>query len=183
MGIRARHLKRIVAAALVTVTFSLPLAAETLDEMFARLQDPQVNSEAVEAQIWSEWSKSGSAAMDLLLDRGRKALAAQDWPAAIGFLTALVDHAPDFAEGWNERATAYFNAGLYGPSLDDIRHTLALNPRHFGAMAGLAMILEETGHPGDALEVWKKVAELTPHRASVQETIQRLERQTGGQTL
>jgi tetratricopeptide (TPR) repeat protein len=183
MGIRSLRLKSIVAAGLVTVVFSIPAAAERLDELFTRLQDPKVDSEAVEGRIWAEWSKSGSPAMDLLLDRGRKAMAAQDWQTAIGFFTALVDHAPDFAEGWNERATAYFNAGLYGPSVDDLRHALSLEPRHFGAMSGLAMILEDTGHPKDALEVWKKVAELTPYRKSVQQTLERLERQVGGQTL
>src|SRR5690606_3470319 len=90
-----------------------------------------------EADILREWSKSGSPAMDLLLKRGREAMEAGDLKAAIEHLTALTDHAPEFAEGWNARATAYFLAGAFGPSVDDIRHTLALNPRHFGALAGL----------------------------------------------
>ena len=121
--------------------------------------------------------------MDLLLERGRKAMAAQDYDAAIGFFSALVDHAPDFAEGWNARATAYFDKGMYGPALNDISHALALNPRHFGAMSGLAMILEDTGHPADALRLWQKVAELTPHAKDVQDAIDRLEHELGGQAL
>lgn len=180
-----RHLKPILAAILATVVFSLPRpgVAETVDEMFRRLQEPGVNSEAVEEQIWSEWARSGSASMDLLLQRGMKALEAQDTEAAIGFFSALVDHAPEFAEGYNARATAYFHAGLFGPSLADLRQALALNPRHFGAMTGLAMILEETGHPDDALEVWQAVQRLTPHNAAVNEAIERLDREIGGETL
>jgi tetratricopeptide (TPR) repeat protein len=180
-----RHLKPIVAAILATVVFSLPspVLAETVDEMFARLQEPGVNSEAVEKQIWAEWSKSGSASMDLLLQRGTAALEAQDTDTAIGFLSALVDHAPEFAEGYNARATAFYTAGLLGPALADIRQTLSLNPRHFGAMTGLALILQDTGHPEDALEVWHEVQRLTPHNAAVNEAIERLDKDVGGETL
>lgn len=179
------HLKCIVAASLVTVMFSLPVRgnAETVDEMFSRLQDPKVNSEAVEHMIFDEWSKSGSASMDLLLQRGLAAMEAQEFDVAIGFLTALTDHAPDFAEGFNARATAYFNAGMIGPSLADIQKVLALNPRHFGAMAGLAVILEDIGRPKDALEVWHQVEKLTPYDPKVQGAIARLDKTIGGETL
>jgi len=180
-----RHLKCTVATIGATVVFSLPLSAqsEKLDELFGRLQDPALESGAIEAQIWEEWSKSGSPAMDLLLQRGRTAMEAQDWPTAIGFFTALIDHAPEFPEGWNARATAYYNAGLIGPSVEDIRHALALNPRHFGALSGLAMIMEDLGYPEDALEAWRQVEELTPNRPAVKDAIERLERRVGGQTL
>ncbi|MCR8723410.1 tetratricopeptide repeat protein [Frigidibacter sp. ROC022] len=151
--------------------------------MFDRLQQPSVNSEAVESQIWEEWSKSGSPSMDLLLQRGRAAMEEQDWASAIGFFTALTDHAPDFAEGWNARATAYYNSGLYGPALADIRTALRLNPRHFGALSGLALILEDLGHPEDAIEVWHKVQELTPYRPAVKEAIERLDKELTGETL
>jgi tetratricopeptide (TPR) repeat protein len=168
------------------VLFSLPLGAQTakLDELFQRLQAPELEDYSqVEAEIWQEWSKSGSASMDLLLQRGRAAMEAQDWTTAIEFFTALTDHAPDFAEGWNARATAYFQAGLYGPSVDDIRHALALNPRHFGAISGLAMIMEELGRDADALDAWREVEALTPNKPSVWENIERLETKIGGQTL
>jgi tetratricopeptide (TPR) repeat protein len=88
--------------------------------------------------------------MDLLLQRGKDAMAAGDFPAAIEHLTALTDHAPDFAEGFNARATAYFQAGQLGPSIEDIARTLTLNPRHFGALSGLGMIFEDLGRPEKA---------------------------------
>ena len=110
MDRRMRFLNSIVAAIVAIVMNSMPSAAQspTLDELYAELADPVLESwEQVEQKIWSEWSKSGSPAMDLLLDRGRKAMEEGDWTAAIEHLTALTDHAPDFAEGWNARATAY----------------------------------------------------------------------------
>lgn len=179
------RLKLIVGAVALTVMYSLPrpAQAETVDEMFERLQQPSVNSEAVEGRIQDEWSKSGSPSMDLLLQRGRAAMEAQDWPSAIGFFTALTDHAPEFAEGWNARATAYYHAGMIGPALADIRTTLRLNPRHFGALSGLALILEDLGHPEDAIEVWHQVERLTPYRATVKEAIERLDKELTGETL
>lgn len=186
MGSLFPFLKTSLGATAAIVVFSLPLQAQSqrLDELFAQLQEPgQASVAQIEAEIWSEWSKSGSAAMDLLLQRGRAAMEAQDWDSAIGFFTALTDHAPEFAEGWNARATAYFNAGLYGPSIEDIRHVLALNPRHFGAISGLAMIMEELGRDEDALAAWREVEALMPHKDEVQEHIRRLEIVTGGRTL
>jgi tetratricopeptide (TPR) repeat protein len=186
MGIRFPLVKCSLAAFLAIVLFSLPGFAQTekLDELFQQLRTPGLqNYDLVESEIWTEWSTSGSPAMDLLLQRGRTAMEAQDWPTAIGFFSALVDHAPEFAEGWNARATAYFNAGLYGPSVEDIRHVLALNPRHFGALAGLAMILEELGRPEEALRAWQEIEALTPMKASVKDSIKRLEVTIGGQKL
>jgi len=186
MDRRMRFLNSIVAAIVAIVMNSMPSAAQspTLDELYAELADPVLESwEQVEQKIWSEWSKSGSPAMDLLLDRGRKAMEEGDWTAAIEHLTALTDHAPDFAEGWNARATAYYQAGKYGPSLSDIRKTLALNPRHFGAISGLALILEELGFPKDALKAYREVLAIHPHRPNLKETIERLEKEVGGTAL
>ncbi len=121
--------------------------------------------------------------MDLLLERGRKALEGGDWKSAVEHFSALIDHAPDFAEGYNGRATAYFMAGQFGPAVEDIGKTLALNPKHFAAMSGLALILQELGRPEDALEIWREVETLTPHREGLAQTILELERQVEGQTL
>ena len=78
-----------------------------------------------------------------------------DTKLAVEHFSALIDHAPDFAEGYNARATAFFLRGQYGLSLNDIQETLARNPRHFGAIGGLALILEELGRPEDALAAWR----------------------------
>lgn len=121
--------------------------------------------------------------MDLLLKRGRDAMAEGNIKLAIEHLTALVDQAPDFAEGWNARATAYFQAGLYGPSVADIAVVLRLNPRHFGALSGFGMILEETGRDTEALEVYRAALAVHPHLEGVIDSIERLEAKAAGQDL
>lgn len=183
MTIVSHILKLIVTAAFAMVMYSMPLQAQTarLDELFDDLAVAEGQEwQRIERDIWKEWSKSGSDAMDLLLERGRDAMASGDIETAIEHLTALTDHAPDFAEGWNARATAYFQAGKFGPSIEDIRRTLALNPRHFGALSGLGRILDELGFPEDALNAFRAAQAIHPHRPNLQETIDRLETEVGG---
>ena len=161
-----------------------PAARPEVEQLLAELARPdQPAWQQIEDSILQEWSRSGSPAMDLLLKRGQTALAAGDAQAAIGHLTALTDQAPDFAEGWNALATAYFYVGLYGPSLDSIRHTLALNPRHFGALAGLGFILDDLGYEAEALEAFQAVEAIHPHRPEVREAVERLEKSVEGERL
>lgn len=103
--------------------------AARLEMLFAELQSADADGAArAEREIWRLWSHSGSAAMDLLLERGRKSMEQGDLETAIQHFSALTDHAPEFAEGWNARATAFFHAGRFGQSVADIQRTLALNP-------------------------------------------------------
>jgi tetratricopeptide (TPR) repeat protein len=179
-----RALTLSVSLLLTTLGGAWAQSAERLDQLFTALAGAGEDEwEAIETDIWVEWSHSGSAAMDLLLERGRQAMAAGDSEAAIAHLSALIDHAPDFPEGWNARATAYFQAGLYGPSLADIRQVLALEPRHFGALAGLGLILEEIGEEAGALEAYRLGAEVHPRRTSFVEGIARLERKVLGKGI
>jgi len=181
-----RFLKYTVTAIVWGVMFSLPVWADQaeLDKLFEQLKaaDAQ-NVDAIEQEIVAQWSRSGSPAADLLLQRGREAIVAGDLGAAIAHLTALTDYAPNFAEGWNARATAFFQAGMLGPSVDDIGKVLALNPRHFGAMSGMALILEELGDPVRALKMYRQIEVLAPHRPSVTDAIERLDKETDGQDL
>lgn len=158
--------------------------AERLDSLFAELQsaDPQGAARA-EREIWRLWSQSGSAAMDLLLERGRKAMEQGDIETAIQHFSALIDHAPAFPEGWNARATAYFHAGRFGQSVADIQHVLALNPRHFGAMAGFGAILEQLDRKPQALEVYRAVLAIHPQMQSVRDAVTRLDSELAGQEL
>lgn len=155
-----------------------------LDDLFDNLQmvGPEAAA-AIEERIWREWSKSGSPTLDVLLERGRTALQEEQPKLAVEHLTALIDHAPDFAEAYNARATAFFQQGLYGPSLQDIRMALALNPRHFAAMSGLGLILEELGQPEAALDAWRAALEIHPHQTGAAEAIDRLERTVAGTAL
>jgi len=163
----------------------VPAQTAKLDDLFSRLQATANTEEArrIEQEIWIEWSKSGSAAMDLVLERGRRALDEGQTQLAVEHFTALTDHAPDFAEGWNARATAYYSLGQFGPAISDIGRTLELNPRHYGALSGLAIIFEALGQPEKALEVYRKVLEIDPHAEGVPEAVTRLEEATLGQGI
>jgi len=158
--------------------------AERLDALFAELAEPgREDWSRVETEIVRLWSRSGSAAMDLLLRRANEALEAQDYARAVEHLSALIDHAPDFAEGWNARATAFYMLDEYALSLADIERTLALNPRHFGALEGLGAILEEMDEPELALRALREAHAIHPNRPSVQDSLARLERKAGAVEL
>ena len=137
----------------------------------------------IESAIAMEWSKSGSPAMDLLLQRAREAMDDEEFDIALEHLGALTDHAPGFAEGWNTKATAHFRMEEYGLALDALARTLALEPRHFGAMIGLATILREIGDEETALRTLREVHRIHPHRPNVTEGIETLSQRLEGETL
>lgn len=181
-----RTLHNLIVASLLVLSLGAPLRADQtrLDDLFQQLQTAtEEEARSITDTIWIEWSKSGSPAMDLLLKRGRDAMNAGFPQVAIGHFTALIDHAPDFAEGYNARATAYFQTGDLGPSVADIAKTLTLNPRHFGALAGLAMIFEQLDQPEQALEVYRAALAINPHMSDVKDAVERLEISVGGQDL
>ena len=156
----------------------------TLDTLFSELQNPENEDwESAEQKIWREWSKSGSAAMDHLLQRGIGAMKSSKLRTAVEHFSATIDHAPDFAEAWNKRATVFYMMEEYGLSMSDIRQTLILNPRHFGAMAGLGAILEGLERPKDALMAYERSLEVHPHQEGIKEAIERLKTEVKGTPL
>ncbi len=186
MGILRRFLKPIVAATFGAMVFlqPAPLRAAELETLMQRLRDADASeAEKIVREIELEWSKSGSASADFLLKRGRAALERREVEAAIEHLSALVDHAPGFAEGYVARGAAYFEAGLYGPALSDLEQALALNPEHFGALIGLAAIFEMLERHEDAWEAYRLVRAIHPTHPRVTEALDRLEPLVKGQTL
>jgi len=187
MGIGHRILNRIVAALSVVVAFSLPVSAENTDramEMLEQLPEAEPKeARRLAREIEHEWSKTGSPAMDLLLKRGREALEGGDSRHAIEHLTALTDHAPEFAEGWHLRAIAFANVDLFGPALDDLARALALNPHNFNAMYSLGAVLEEVGHSDLAQEAFERSAAIHPQSEDVTKALERVARETGGADL
>ena len=184
MGTQTDSFKCIVTALVLTVGYSLPAVGATLDELFDDLATAEDGAGGrIERQIVGIWEKSGSPSFDLLLRRGKDALDEGAPDVALEHFSALVDHAPDFAEGYNGRATAYFLLGMIGPALDDLRQALVLNPRHFGAMRGVGVILEDLGRPGDALEVYRAILALSPASTDMQEAADRLELELEGRAL
>jgi tetratricopeptide (TPR) repeat protein len=155
-------------------------AEAELDGMFVELADPETRDwEAVEARIIRTWTQAGSAFGALLLKRGQEAMEAEDYAAAIDHFSALIDHEPEFAEAWNARATAYYMIDEYGLAIRDVGRVLVLNPRHFGALAGLGFMLEEMGDEPNALLAYRAVLALHPHRENVKQAAERLERRVG----
>ena len=180
-----KHLAVLATAALPLAGAGLAAAQdagaeERIATLLAELAEPdRPDWERVEAEIIRLWARSGSDAMDLLLRRGNEAMENEDYDLALEHLGALVDHAPDFAEGWNARATAYFLLGEYPLSIADIERALSLNPNHFGALAGLGYMFDQMGDPEMALEALRAARALNPNREDLGRTIERLERQVG----
>jgi tetratricopeptide (TPR) repeat protein len=183
--LRKRALGVALAAAWVASGMSHPAAADDeLDRLFAALAEADAEAwMGIEAEIVRHWSRSGSDALDLLLRRGREAIEIEHWVAAIEHLTALTDHAPDFAEGWNARATAFHLMGEPSLALADLERVLALEPRHFEALARLGAIVEAMGDRDLALEAHRAALALHPNRPEILRSIERLERMTGDAEL
>ena len=183
------NLKPVVAAMALIAAISGPAAAQQADtdDESALLQaltraDP-AEARRVERQLQAIWSKSGSVALDLLLSRGREALERGDTRAAIEHLTALTDHAPEFAEGWHMRASAFFKAELYGPAIADLGRALTLNPNNYDAIFGLASILETIGDEERAYEAYARVIAINPNHEDASEALKRLEPRVKGKAL
>lgn len=155
-----------------------------LDALFARLAQKDLPDwESVQNEIWIQWSQSGSPSIDLLLFRAGRAMESGDHELALRFLDDVVRLAPDFAEGWNKRATVYFLLGEFGHSVADIERTLALEPRHFGALSGLGMILERVGDKKGAMRAFRGGLEIHPNLPGAAESVERLSPDVDGREL
>lgn len=119
-------------------------------------------AKAIESAIFQVWMQSGSPTVDLLMGRGLDALAEKDLGRARFYFDEVVLLAPDFVEGWDKRAAVYFVEDDYASALKDIERVLTLEPRHFGAMGGLAIILRDLGDKKGALEVYRRVLKIHP---------------------
>ncbi len=184
------HFQSIVTALLLTVMFSLPatpvLAADDvkLNKLYGQLLEAEEGlAQRIAGEIELELSKSGSASLDLLLKRGRRAFEAGNSDVAIEHLTALTDHAPEFSEGYYWRSLAYIQAELFGPAFADLEHTLTLEPRHYGAIEALGFLLEELNRPKMAHEAYERVLSIHPHHKDVRNALDRLGPEVAGKAL
>ena len=115
--------------------------------------------------------------------RVKEAAEQKDIDLAIRLLDALVELKPDYAEAWNRRATMYFTKKDYGRALADIAQTLAREPRHFGALTGLGMILQEMGEDKRALEAFRRALEIDPHLQKIPEFVKALTDKVEGRDI
>lgn len=159
--------------------------AMSLDDLFAALHSAKSERSAkvYETEIQKRFHTSGSDTADLLLSWAVEAMNSDDNTLAMDVLDQLVSLKPDFAEAWNKRATVEFLQKDYGASLSDIRRALALEPRHFGALSGLGIILEDLGREDEAIAAYKRALDLNPQMNSVRESLDKLEKKADGRAI
>lgn len=151
---------------------------QKLNDLFDCLQEAKndVEIQNVEAQIWEIWLESGSPQLNYLMEKGGIALQQKDYSQAIEYFGQIINLNPDFAEGWNKRATAYFLRGDYKASLNDIEETLRLEPRHFGAISGMISIYMMIHDLKGALKSYKMLQEIYPLRKDIAQQIKNLQK-------
>ena len=146
---------------------------KTLDTLFVELKRSKDNAaaERLTTQIWREWGDSGSDSINLMMDWAQKAIGTRNFVAALDTLDQIVLLAPEFAEGWNKRATLHFMMEHPQKSMADIERTLALEPRHFGALAGMAEILRAEGNDALALKAYERALDVYPRMRGAQQAV------------
>jgi len=156
-----------------------------LDNLFDRLKRERNEkaAERIAGNIWAEWMKSGSASIDLMMQWSNKASEEKKYDVALDFLDQIVTLQPDYPEGWNRRATVHFMMGNYAKSMADIEHTLRLEPRHFGALTGMAAILKETGRKELALDAYERALAVYPMMRDAQSEVSTLADELAGQGI
>lgn len=156
--------------------------AERLDRLFTELKrtrDPSA-AQQITANIWAIWNSSGSATVDLLVKSADVAADKKEYAAAFDFLDEAIALKPSYAGGWNRRATLHYKTGNYERSMADIAQVLRREPRHFGALSGMAAILEASGDDAAALKVWEKVLDVYPANRPAQTEVRTLSEKLAG---
>ena len=156
-----------------------------LDDLFLQLKRAgnEASAQRISRLIRQQWSQSGSATIDLLMTRANKAVEGKKYDAALDYLDEIVTLAPAYAEGWNLRATVHFAADDYGRAMADIDRTLRLEPRHFGALTGMAAILKATGHNRAAAAAYERLLDVYPMMRDAQTEFGRLADEMAGQGI
>jgi tetratricopeptide (TPR) repeat protein len=159
--------------------------AEARADLYARLAAAKDADETagIITLLLHAYSESGSDTGDLLLRRARQAIGAEEYPDALKILDATIALLPDWAEGWNARATARYLDDDYDGSMADIAQTLKREPRHLGALMGMAAILEARGKTEDALKVYEQALKIAPHWRNAKEAADRLKASLAGDEL
>src|ERR1700675_3802977 len=199
---RTRFLAALFAAT-VAVGFCLPAAAapgdwvqppkklphvkqndppRNLDFLFGalKLAPDDVTAKAIEERIWALWTASRSDTANLLMTRVKTQIEPNVLDVAVTLLDAVVKVRPDYVEAWNRRATIFYMKKNYGRALADIRQVLKREPRHFGALAGFGLILQEIGDDKQALEIYRRVLTLYPRMERIPDLVKALQEKVEG---
>ena len=156
-----------------------------LDFLFGALKaaPDEASAKHVEARIWAIWLQTPSDTAALLMSRAKAALDVKQPDVALKLLDALVKLRPDYIEAWNRRATLYYLQNDYSRSLADIEQVLSREPRHFGALAGLGMIMQDLGDDRRALDAFRKALAVNPHLERVPELVKTLTEKVEGRDI
>jgi tetratricopeptide (TPR) repeat protein len=156
-----------------------------LDFLFGALKaaPDEASAKHVEARIWALWLQTPSDTAALLMLRAKAAMDAQQSDVAIKLLNAVIKLRPDYVEAWNRRATLYYLKNDYAHSLADIEQVLIREPRHFGALAGLGMIMQDLGDDKRALDAFRKALDINPHLDKVPEMVKTLSEKVEGREI
>jgi len=156
-----------------------------LDFLFGALKaaPDAASAKQVESRIWALWVASGSDTANLLMTRVKTAIEANDLNLAVQLLDAVVKIKPDYIEAWNRRATIHYMRKEFSESLQDIRQVLIREPRHFGALSGLGMILQEFGDEKRALEAFRRALEIHPNLQKIPDMVKTLSEKVEGRDI
>lgn len=158
---------------------------KVLSDLYAHLAtaDDEQSAQLIAHSIERIWLHSGSDTISLLMERAVKAAEDKRYDLAIDLLDAVVELAPDFAEGWNRRALVHYLRDELGPALGDLRRTLALEPNHFKALDGLVQILREMGEKKAALKALQQLLSVHPYWQGGNQALEELSREVEGQRI
>src|ERR1700750_3495432 len=156
-----------------------------LDFLFGALKaaPDEASAKHVEARIWAMWLQTPSDTAALLMVRAKAPMDAQKMDVALKLLDAVVKLRPDYVEAWNRRATVYYLQNDYTHSLEDIEQVLVREPRHFGALAGLGMIMQDIGDDKRALDAFRKALAVNPYLDKVPELVKTLTEKVEGRDI
>ena len=159
--------------------------AQKLDALFTGLKkaESQAVAEGVASRIWESWNNSDSDSINLLMQWSQEAIDRRSFSMALDFLDQVVVLKPSYAEGWNRRATLHFMMNNYAKSMADIEKTLELEPRHFGALAGMGHIFLALERKELALKAYERALEVYPMMRGVQKQVGDITEELSGSQL
>ena len=173
-----KSMKRVLSIAMASLVSAFLLVTapaadqndSQLNSLFNQLLEAKTVGEArpIEISIWEVWTRTDDEVVTQLMNEAASAMARQDYDRALRYLDQVVEIAPDYAEGWNRRATVNYMAKYYEDSLHDIERTLSLEPRHFGALSGRGLVQLALERVEEALRSFEEALAIHPHLIGAQ---------------
>jgi len=159
--------------------------APELDGLFGQLKSSISYQEAapIEQAIWQIWTVRGNPEVDKAMAYGIAAMNAGALRVSAMSFDRVIQLAPDFAEGWNKRATVYYMMGRFDESVSDIQRTLVLEPRHFGALSGMGLIYDSLGKSSAAVKIWERALSIYPQMPGIRDRVEEIHRAMKGKPI